>query len=202
MLHKMTVSLFAQAAMMGSGAGSLGGVTSAAIPHPFGGGPGPAFAPAAPGTASVGPSASPIPSASPARVPPTAATVDIFGGDLFGAESSAPQPLPTGSPARPPPPSDDSPHLSQTNSPARRASKSAFDDLNDSIRAALGTSPAKHAPMQGQAGQAGQAQAPVPGQLPQMAGVPGVPVVPGSQPPAPGLVGFGSPARQPAVAGD
>ena len=192
---KLTVCLSAQAAMMGSGGGggSLGGVTSTGIASPFAGGPGPA--PAL------------TPSASPAKVPAVAAPapVDLFGGDLFGAQPSQPSaPLPMGSgssspsPARPPPPSGDSPLPSQTNTPARRASKSAFDDLNESIRAALGTSPAKQAPMQAAPAPA-LGQYPPPPMVGSVPGVPGVPVAPGA---APGLVGFGSPARQPAVAGE
>ncbi|KAK3926190.1 Phosphatidylinositol-binding clathrin assembly protein LAP, partial [Frankliniella fusca] len=154
-----------------------GSLTSAAagIPNPFDG---------------VG--GAPAPSPAKAAAVPVAA--DMFGGDLFGAPQPPAPALPQGSPARPPlPVVGDSPNVSQTNSPARRASKSAFDDLNDSIRAALGSPAKQSGPMAAQG-----VQAPGPG-APGMAGPPG------AQPfPPAGLVGFGSPAKQPAlaVAGD
>lgn len=166
--------------------GSLGGVTSAAF-----GGPG----------ASGGPSPAVSMSASPARMTGQAqaqAQTDVFGGDFFQAQGPGSQGSPA--PARPPLPSEgSSPQLSQNYSPARRASKSAFDDLNDSIRAALG-SPAKQAgPMAAQAGVQGQGL----GFAPQ--GVVGMPVAgaPAGFPPGSGPAGFGSPAKQPlAAAGD
>lgn len=140
--------------------------------------------------------------ASPAKAPATssAPAADMFGGDLFGA-SGQPQSL-QGSPARPPLPQSEgmSPLPSQSNSPARRASKSAFDDLNDSIRAALGSPAKQTGPMGAQAPGAVGA----PG-MPGAAGGPGGsfgPGVPGAQFPS-GLVGLASPAKQPvAAAGD
>lgn len=170
------------------GAGSVGGVANATgMPNAFG----------APGGAP-----SPAMSASPARGVPTPAPAlagDVFGGDLFAA------PQPQGSPARPPLPvavaDGASPSVSQTNSPARRASKSAFDDLNDSIRAALGSPAKQTGPMAAQAGAGAQGGFGVGVGAPGMPGVAGVPA--GAAQFAPGLVGFGSPAKQPsAVAGD
>ncbi|XP_052119956.1 phosphatidylinositol-binding clathrin assembly protein LAP isoform X3 [Frankliniella occidentalis] len=122
---------------------------------------------------------------SPARAPASApVAADMFGGDLFGAAQ------PHGSPARPPLPGvADSPSVSQTNSPARRASKSAFDDLNDSIRAALGSPAKQTGPM--------AAQAPA---APVAAVGPGVLAGPQFPPPGAGLAGLGSPAKQPAMA--
>lgn len=100
--------------------------------------------------------------------------------------------------------------------PASSAGKSAFDDLNDSIRMALGGSPSRPAPMgqQQQAAMAAQQQPlqmpptaaagvgmfgmndPVTGQ-PMMAGVPIV----GYGIPTQVPVGYGSPAKQP-MSGD
>ncbi|XP_071445404.1 phosphatidylinositol-binding clathrin assembly protein unc-11 isoform X4 [Hetaerina americana] len=72
-----------------------------------------------------------LPPAAPAPSPVLAALGDVV--DVAASPSPAPA-VPFGSPARPPPPSS---------AATASASKTAFDDLNDSIRAALGGSPSK-----------------------------------------------------------
>ncbi|XP_046398869.1 phosphatidylinositol-binding clathrin assembly protein LAP isoform X3 [Ischnura elegans] len=76
-----------------------------------------------------------LPTMAPAPSPVLAALGDV--ADV--AASPPPAVVPFGSPARPPPPSA---------AATASASKTAFDDLNDSIRAALGGSPSK-APLAG-----------------------------------------------------
>lgn len=113
-------------------------------------------------------------------------------GDLFGPVSTGPPP------PRPPPPASGQSTPAATASPA----KSAFDDLNDSIRMALGGSPAH--PQQQQ--QPPQPQQPVLQQNvapPQpaafgafdMAGQPAGNIIPNMGFPG-GVPGFGSPAKQ------
>lgn len=159
-------------------------------------------------------------------------TGDLFGTDLFGAGEAVLKPTDSSGveegkgveevklgesgmsetvrppPPRPPPPATTggtpraiSP-VPASGSPA--PSKSAFDDLNDSIRAALGGSPTRPPPP------AGVSQSPVPSTFPIQTGFGGFDVtsqVQGvmtggaggmvfSQPPSSVPVGFGSPAKQ------
>ena len=78
------------------------------------------------------------------------AQVDAQQNLLAGDKSKDGLGRAAGPPARPPPPRANG---SQTSSPAHRvpkaAPKSAFDDLNDSIREAFGGSPSKSFPLQG-----------------------------------------------------
>lgn len=90
----------------------------------------------------------------PSNVP--VPTGDLFGdtADLFGADGNDP----SSAPPRPPPPSGSTPRSTSPN-----PNKSAFDDLNDSIRMALG-SPSRPAqpPAVAQAPAVGMAQFPLP----------------------------------------
>lgn len=110
-------------------------------------------------------------------------------GDIFGSAAAGAAP-----PPRPPPPT------SGQNTPATTASpaKSAFEDLNDSIRLALGGSPAHPLPPQQPS-----TQPPPSGQAKQqpafsgfdMGGQPVTSLIAGPGMPAV-VSGFGSPARQ------
>ncbi|XP_066582305.1 phosphatidylinositol-binding clathrin assembly protein unc-11 isoform X1 [Prorops nasuta] len=124
-------------------------------------------------------------------------------------------------PPRPPPPATAANGTPRAISPAvggaspgrptQAQSKSAFDDLNDSIRMALGGSPSRSQPLAQQATQ--QPQQPQPPQIPQqqnfamfdMAGMPpAAQIPPGGSIPGYGVppqtqlpMGYGSPAKQP-----
>ncbi|XP_023245794.1 phosphatidylinositol-binding clathrin assembly protein isoform X2 [Copidosoma floridanum] len=154
---------------------------------------------------------------------------DLFGGqaaDLFGVDGAVAhgpsdniageQPQQSvhqataAPPPRPPPPGAQG-GTPRSASPAQPA-KSAFDDLNDSIRMALGGSPSRSTPMAQQQQQQQQQpaqQQPPPGAFPvydmnQQAQMMGGPMIGGygvapSQAQLP--MGYGSPAKQPLPAG-
>lgn len=122
--------------------------------------------------------------------------VVVGGGNGGGGGQVLSKP---GPPQRPPPPQASGGAAGATASPAHTiaeasaaAPKSAFDDLNDSIRMALGGSPAKQPPMAASGGGGVPPMLPVTNMMqPQMAGY--------STSPQPQQSMYSSPAKQPAL---
>lgn len=77
------------------------------------------------------------------------AQVDTQQNLLAGDKSRDGRGRAAGPPARPPPPRTNDSQVSSPRRVIKAAPKSAFDDLNDSIREAFGGSPSKSFPLQG-----------------------------------------------------